>query len=136
VDFKQEDGQVVTKQQEAKPVLIEFPLVEEKHKLLKMSKQLRQDGLRLDDWLTELQQKETCTLDADLQTLKGRGYKLFFRGSVLIPIGLLQQQGMCLPEGQSRHCSICCTGHQLSFGLHSQQFSLLVFEYLNSAFCK
>jgi len=54
--------------------------------------------------------------------------QLFFRGSVLIPIGLLQQQGMCLPEGQSRHCSICCTGHRLSFGLHSQQsfWSLII----------
>ncbi len=39
---------------------------------------------RLDDWLTELQQKERGTLDADFQTLKGKGYKPFFRGSVLM----------------------------------------------------
>jgi len=67
-----------------RPVLIEFPSIEEKHKLLKMSKHLRQNGLRLDDWLTESQQKERGTLNADFQTLKGKGYKPFFRGSVLM----------------------------------------------------
>ena len=66
-----------------RPVLIEFNSVEEKHNLLKNSKQLRQIGLRLDDWLTELQQKERGTLDDDFQTLKGKGYKPFFRGSIL-----------------------------------------------------
>jgi len=65
-------------------VLIEFPSIQEKHKLLKMSKQLRQNGLRLDDWLTELPQKERGTLNAAFQTLKGKGYKPFFRGSVLM----------------------------------------------------
>ncbi len=60
------------------------PSTEKKHKFLKMSKQLRQNGLRLDEWLTELQQKERCTLDADFQTLKGKGYRPFFRGSVLM----------------------------------------------------
>jgi hypothetical protein len=70
-----------------RPVLIGFSSTEEKHKFLKLSKQLRQNGLRLDDWLTEffeVQQKERCTLDADFQTLKGKGYKPFFRGSVLM----------------------------------------------------
>ncbi len=64
-----------------RPVLIEFLSMEDKHKLLKMSKQLRQNGLRLDDWLTESQQKERGTLNADFQILKGKGYKPFFRGS-------------------------------------------------------
>ncbi len=67
-----------------RPVLIELRWLEDKHKLLKMSKQLRQNGLRLDDWLTEVQQKERSTFDADFQTLKGKGYKPFFRGSVLM----------------------------------------------------
>ncbi len=70
-----------------RPVLIGFSSTEEKHKFLKLSKQLRQNGLRLDDWLTEffeVQQKERCTLDADFQTLKGKSYKPFFRGSVLM----------------------------------------------------
>jgi len=75
-----------------RPVLIEFFLLEEKHKLLKMSKQLRQNGLRLDDWLTELQQKGKCTLDAEFQTLKGKGYKPFFRGINVPP----QRQGICV----------------------------------------
>ncbi len=67
-----------------RPVLIEFSLLEGKHKLLEHSKQLRTIGLRLDDWLTELQQKERGTLNDDLQTLKGKGYKPFFRGSMLM----------------------------------------------------
>ena len=61
-----------------------FPSIEEKHKFLQLSKQLRESGLRLDDWLTERQQKERDTLDADFQALKGKGYKPFFRGSVLM----------------------------------------------------
>ncbi len=67
-----------------RPVLIRFPSTEDKHKFLQLSKQLRQNGLRLDDWLTERQQKERGTLDADFQALKGKGYKPFFRGSVLM----------------------------------------------------
>ena len=38
-----------------RPVLIGFPSIEDKHKFLQLSKQLRQSGLRLDDWLTERQ---------------------------------------------------------------------------------
>ena len=75
-----------------RPVLIGFSSVEQKHKFLKLSKQLRQNGLRLDDWLTELQQKGKCTLDAEFQTLKGKGYKPFFR-SVNVPT---QRQGICV----------------------------------------
>ncbi len=67
-----------------RPVLIEFFSMEAKHTFLKMSKQLRQKGLRLDDWLTELQQKERGTLNADFQILKEKGYKPFFRGSILM----------------------------------------------------
>ena len=67
-----------------RPVLIEFNSQEEKHKLLEHSKQLRQIGLRLDDWLTEQQQKDRGTLNADFQILKGKGFKPFFRGSVLM----------------------------------------------------
>ncbi len=67
-----------------RPVLIEFASAEEKHKLLKMSKRMRQIGLRLDDWFTEQQQKDRCTLDADCKTQKGKGCKPFFRGSVLM----------------------------------------------------
>ena len=67
-----------------RPVLIGFPSIEDKHKFLQLSKQLRQSGLRLDDWLTERQQEERDTLSADFQALKGKGYKPFFRGSVLM----------------------------------------------------
>ncbi len=42
-----------------------------------------------------------------------------------------QRQGMCLPEGQSRHYSTCCIGHQLSLWLHSQPFwSLIIWTVL------
>ncbi len=67
-----------------RPVLIGFPSIEDKHKFLQLSKQLRQSGLRLDDWLAERQQEERDTLSADFQVLKGKGYKPFFRGSVLM----------------------------------------------------
>ncbi len=67
-----------------RPVLIGFASIEDKHKFLQLSKQLRQSGLRLDDWLTERQQEERDTLSADFQALKGKGYKPFFRGSVLM----------------------------------------------------
>ncbi len=58
--------------------------MEDKHKFLQLSKQLRQSGLRLDDCLTKQQQWERDTLSADFQALKGKGYKPFFRGSVLM----------------------------------------------------
>ncbi len=57
-------------------MLIGFPSIEEKHKFLQLSKQLRQSGLRLDDWLTERQQKERDTLNADFQASKGKGPSL------------------------------------------------------------
>ena len=76
-------GRFLPNARKPRPVLIGFSSEEEKHKFLKLSKQLRQNGLRLDDWLTEVQQKERCTFDADFQTLKGKGYKPFFTGSVL-----------------------------------------------------
>ena len=31
----------------------------------------------LDDWLTELQQQQRCTFDANFQILKAKGYKPF-----------------------------------------------------------
>ncbi len=67
-----------------RPVLIEFSSVEDKHKLLRMSKQLHQNSVTLDDWLTELQQQQRCTLDANFQTLKAKDFKPFLRGSVLM----------------------------------------------------
>ena len=78
-------------------------------------------GLRLDDWLTELQQKERGTVNADFQILKGKGLQaLLQRLNTDVPP---RRQGMCLPEGQSRLCLTCCIGHHhCLFGLHSQPF--------------
>ena len=66
------------------PVLFTFSSLDDKHKLLKMSQKMHERGLRLDDWLTEVQQQERSSLNNDFQTLKGKGYKPFFRGSVLM----------------------------------------------------
>ena len=77
-------GRFSSHNRKPRPVLIRFPSIEDKHEFLQLSKQLRQSGLRLDDWLTEQQQKERDTLSADFQALKGKGYKPFFRGSVLM----------------------------------------------------
>ncbi len=52
-------GRLSPNARKPRPVLLEFPSLEGKQKLLKMSKQLRQTGLTL-DWLTEMQQKERC----------------------------------------------------------------------------
>ena len=49
-----------------------------------MSQKMRESGLRLDDWLTEVQQQERSSLNNDFQTLEGKEYKPFFRGSVLM----------------------------------------------------
>lgn len=51
-----------------------------------------------------------------------KGYKLQ-RLSIDV---LLQRQGMCVPEDQSKRCSTCCIGHQLPVWLHSQSFWSLI----------
>jgi hypothetical protein len=66
------------------PWLIMPDSLDEKHKFLEKSKQLRHKGLGLDDWLTDMQQQERSTLNAAFQTLNGKGYKPFFRGSILM----------------------------------------------------
>ncbi|DBA92046.1 TPA: hypothetical protein ACH3X2_003770 [Trebouxia sp. C0005] len=77
-------GSFSSNNRKPRPVLIRFPSMEDKHQSLQLSEPLRQSGLRLDDWLTKRQQKERDTLNTDFQTLKGKGYKPFFRGSVLM----------------------------------------------------
>ena len=67
-----------------RPVLLMFSSLDEKHNLLKMSQRMRERGLRLDDWLTEVQQQERSSLNNDFQTLKEKRYMPFFRGSVLL----------------------------------------------------
>ena len=67
-----------------RPVLFMFSSLDDKHKLLKMSQKMRESGLRLDDWLTEVQQQERSSLNNDFQTLEGKEYKPFFRGSLLM----------------------------------------------------
>ena len=80
MDFKQQAGQILTKEQETKACADWVPSIEDKHKFLQLSEQMRQSGLRL----TERQQHERDTLNADFQALKGKGYKPFLRGSVLM----------------------------------------------------
>ena len=58
--------------------------LDEKHKFLEKSKQLRHKGLGLDDRLTDMQQQERSTLNVAFQTLNGKGYKPLFRGSILM----------------------------------------------------
>jgi len=114
-----------------RPVLIGFSSVEQKHKFLKLSKQLRQNGLRLDDWLKEVQQKERCTLDADFQTLKGKATSPFS-----------EAQYLCT-AATTRHVFARKTKQTLFHLLHRTTIviliaftTFLVFDYLNSAFCK
>ena len=66
-----------------RPVVVRFDTVDEKHIFLKHAKQLKPAGINWDDYLTRHQQKERQALTADFQTLRGKGYKPFFRGSQL-----------------------------------------------------
>ncbi|DBA72003.1 TPA: hypothetical protein ACH3X2_010744 [Trebouxia sp. C0005] len=50
-------GSFPSNNRKPRPVLIEFSSREDKHQFLQLSKPLRQSGLRLDDWLTEQQQR-------------------------------------------------------------------------------
>ena len=54
-------GRFSPKNRKLRPVLIGFPSIEDKHKFLQLSEQMRQSGLRL----TERQQHKRDTLNAD-----------------------------------------------------------------------
>ncbi len=76
-------GRFLPDRKKPRPVLLMFSSLDEKHKLLKMSQRMRERGLRLDDWLTEVQQQEKSRPNTD-QMLREKEYKPFFRGSVLM----------------------------------------------------
>ena len=63
--------------------MVRFDTMDEKHIFLKHAKQLKPAGINWDDYLTRQQQKERQALTADLQSLRRKGYKPFFRGSQL-----------------------------------------------------
>ena len=67
-----------------RPFLLRFNTFSKKHLLLKSAKALRQNGLRCDDYLTRLQQQENKHLPEDFQALQAKGYKPFFKGSILM----------------------------------------------------
>ena len=62
-----------------RPLLTESSSVEDKHKLLKMSKQLHQSSLTLDYWLTELQQQQRRLDPHSLTVRQAKGYKPFLQ---------------------------------------------------------
>ena len=57
--------------------------MDDKHTFLKHVKHLKEVGLRYDDDLTRLQQKQRQDLSADFNTLKSTGHKPIYRGSSL-----------------------------------------------------
>ena len=76
-------GTCSSEQNKHRPVVVKFQSVNNKHTFLKYAKQLKPAGIKWDDYLTRQQQKERQGLAADLQTLREKGYKPFFRGSQL-----------------------------------------------------
>ena len=76
-------GRYSPQQTKHRPLRVTFDDHDQKHSFLKNAKLLRQTGVRFDDDLTKLQQKERQALSADFSTLKENGQIFFFRGSTL-----------------------------------------------------
>ena len=55
--------------------------MKDKHTFLKHAKHLKEVGLRYDDDLTRLQQKQRQDLSEDFNTLKSNGHHPFYKGS-------------------------------------------------------
>ena len=66
-----------------RPVLVTFDTMDDKHTFLKYANTLKPTGVKWDDYLTRQQQSERRSLATDFQALKTKGYKPFYRGSVL-----------------------------------------------------
>ncbi len=77
-------GKLTSEQKRPRPMRLAVYSEIDKHLFLKYVKELRQrGGVRCDDDLTKLQQKERQELSADFETLKQKGHQPFFRGAVL-----------------------------------------------------
>jgi len=68
-------GRVLPESKPARIVLNVFPSLNVKHKFLQDSKQTRQEGFRLNGYLTKVQQEERSILNNEFQPLKAKGYK-------------------------------------------------------------
>lgn len=67
-----------------RPILMSFDTETDKHNFLKLAKQLTQEGLRFDDYLTRSQQKQRKALSVGFDALKAKGHKPFYRRSTLM----------------------------------------------------
>ena len=76
-------GTYCSAQKRPRPVRLIFATMSDKHVFLKHAKHLKEVGLRYDDDLTRLQQKQREDMSADFSTLKSKGHKPFYRGSSL-----------------------------------------------------
>ena len=83
VDSFHRIGMPSAKCSKPRPIRVCFKTLDSKHEFLKIAKDLRPGGIRLDDDLTRLQQQEREQLSADFNSLKSKGHKPFFRGSSL-----------------------------------------------------
>ena len=63
-----------------RPLLLHFDVSADIHVFLRHAKTSRNNGLRVDDYLTK-EQEERQALSADLLALKEKKYKSFFRAS-------------------------------------------------------
>ena len=64
-------------------IRVMFKTMNDKHTFLEYAKHLKEVGLRYDDDLTRLQQKQRQDMCTDFDILKSNGHKPFYRGSSL-----------------------------------------------------
>ena len=76
-------GKYCPDQNRPRPIRVLFKSMDDKHTFLKHAKHLKEVNLRYDDDLTRLQQKQRQDMSADFDTLKSKGHKPFYRGSLL-----------------------------------------------------
>ena len=92
--------------------------MKDKHTFLKHAKHLKEVGLRYDDDLTRLQQKQRQDLSEDFNTLKSNGHQPFYRGSSL-KFRHADKTRTCKRDGANRvpnvqdqvHCCLSCALH-------------------------
>ena len=75
-------GAYCSDQERPRPIHVQFRS-NDKHAVLKHAKHLKQVSVRYDDDLTRLQQKQRQDMATDFDTLKSKGHKPFYRGSLL-----------------------------------------------------
>eukprot|EP00884_Botryococcus_braunii_P021959 jgi/Botrbrau1/8447/Bobra.0237s0064.1 len=76
----------LTEAQRPRPILIKFATVEQKHAAFKHAKQLRLNGITMDDDLTPAQRATRKERTAEAIALRNAGWRVFWRGDRLFKV--------------------------------------------------